>query len=46
MKMTYTIGESLAIDFIKYICIEMLREQVAKKLAQFPASNDTVAWPI
>ncbi|CAM5088314.1 unnamed protein product [Natator depressus] len=42
-KKPYTIDETLVIGGIKDVCMEMLGEPVAKKVAQVPLSNDTIA---
>jgi hypothetical protein len=39
----YAIGETLVIGCIKDVCMEMLGEPVAKKVAQVPLSNDITA---
>ncbi|XP_039113481.1 SCAN domain-containing protein 3 isoform X1 [Hyaena hyaena] len=42
-KTPYTIAETLVKDCIKEVCLEMLGESAAKKVAQVPLSNDTIA---
>ena len=42
-KKPYTIGETLVIGCIQDVCMEMLGEPAAKKVAQVPLSNDTIA---
>jgi len=42
-KKPYTIGETLVIGCIKDVCMEMLGEAAARKVAQVPLSNDTIA---
>lgn len=42
-KKPYTIAETLVIGCIKDVCKEMLGESAARKVAQVPLSNDTVA---
>jgi hypothetical protein len=39
----YAIGETLVIGCINDVCIEMLGEPAAKKVAQVPLSNDIIA---
>ena len=39
----YTIGETLVQGCIKDVCIEMLGEPAARKVAQVPLSNGTIA---
>ncbi|XP_012590098.1 PREDICTED: SCAN domain-containing protein 3 [Condylura cristata] len=42
-KTPYTIAETLVKDCIREVCLEMLGESAAKKVAQVPLSNDTIA---
>ena len=42
-KKPYTICETLVQGCIKDVCIEMLGEPAARKVAQVPLSNDTIA---
>ncbi|KAI0978254.1 hypothetical protein GJ496_004256 [Pomphorhynchus laevis] len=42
-KKPYTICETLVQGCIKYVCIEMLGEPSAQKVAKVPLSNDTIA---
>ncbi|XP_037699832.1 SCAN domain-containing protein 3 isoform X2 [Choloepus didactylus] len=42
-KTPYTIAETLVKDCIKEVCLEMLGESAARKVAQVPLSNDTIA---
>ncbi|XP_032254826.1 SCAN domain-containing protein 3 isoform X2 [Phoca vitulina] len=42
-KTPYTIAETLVKDCIREVCLEMLGESAAKKVAQVPLSNDTMA---
>jgi hypothetical protein len=42
-KKPYAIGATLVIGCIKDVCMEMLGEPAAKKVAQVPLSNDTIA---
>ncbi|CAM5140280.1 unnamed protein product [Natator depressus] len=42
-KKPYTIGETPVIGSIKDVCMEMVGEPAAKKVAQVPLSNDTIA---
>ena len=39
----YTIDETLVQGYIKDVCIEMLGEPAARKVAQVPLSNDAIA---
>ena len=45
-KKPYIIGETLVIGCIKDVCMEMLGEAAARKVAQVPLSNDTIALRI
>ncbi|CAM4643212.1 unnamed protein product [Lepidochelys kempii] len=42
-KKPYTIGETPVISGIKDVCMEMVGEPAAKKVAQVPLSDDTIA---
>lgn len=42
-KTPYTIAETLVKDCSKEVCLEMLGESAAKKVAQVPLSNDTIS---
>ena len=42
-KKPYTIGETLLTGCLKDVCTEMLGEPAAKKVAQVPLSNNTIA---
>lgn len=42
-KTPYTIAETLVKDCIKEVCLELLGESAAKKVAQVQLSNDTIA---
>ncbi|XP_045656569.1 SCAN domain-containing protein 3 [Ursus americanus] len=42
-KTPYTIAETLVKDCIREVCLEMLGESAAERVAQVPLSNDTIA---